>query len=215
MEEDWNDKCWRVLCALMQAGQTIGEPVTPIYVLLGPKKSGKSFLANTQGNATILPFNWYFRGVAQNMVPYAMREATNFDDKEEPLFPTVQVVGTYRDLLINIGDAMETMKGFVQLMYFRQLQAAALRGDPVINDSVRREWEVYFFMMLAQHGWPVYFVEITGRGEYGAEHKTEHNYVPYILSNGHVVHEFYNAPSARADQQKFTEFLANLHYSDK
>lgn len=215
MEESWNDACWRVLCALIEGGQKVGEPVTPIIVLLGPKGSGKSFLANEQGYASILPFNWYFGNVAKYMIPYDLRDSANLIDKEKALFPTTQAIGTYRDLLINIGDAMETMKGFVQLMYFRNLQAAALRGEVVINDSVRREWEVNFFMVLAAHGWPVHFVEITGRGKYSEEHKTETNYVTYLNSRGRKVHTFDNAPSTFADGAKFKKFLQKLEPSIK
>lgn len=216
MEESWNDACWRVLCALIEGGKKVGEPVTPIIVLLGPKGSGKSFLAKELPiDSEIVPFNWYFFNVAKGMIPNVASNMANLTAKEKPLFPAMQALGTYRDLLINIGDAMESMKGFVQLMYYMRIRDAVHRGAVVINDSVRRDWEVYFFRILAQAGWPVHFVEIAGRGKYSEEHKTETNYAKYLDSHGWKVHTFDNAPSTFADGAKFKKFLQKLEPSIK
>jgi len=213
MDETWNDVCWRVLGTLVESGQKVGEPTTPIFVLLGPKGAGKSFLAKGIEGADVVPFNWYFGSVARGMIPYELQKLDGFvnvTEKESALFPAMQAIGTYRDLLINIGDAMETMKGFVQLMYYMKLTASVRAGNIIINDSVRRDWEVNFFMLLAVHGWPVHFVEIAGRGEYSDEHKTEKNYVNYLNTRGWPVAVFDNAPHKWADGAKFKQFLQNL-----
>lgn len=210
MDAQWNKKFTAALEVMVTSGLKLGEPTIPVVVLLGPKGAGKSYLADRMANAAVEPFNWYFGKVAKDICQHVAEDFINFKDKEQPLYPRITSLGTYRDLLINIGDAMESMQGFVQFQYYMRMRATIGKADFIINDSVRRSWEVDFFLNMQAMGWPVHFVEITGRGQYSDEHKTEANFARALRNNAHKVHQFDNSSSRADTSSRFAALLKDV-----
>lgn len=184
---EWNAKFLDVVEARQKLAALHGTKQIPVVVLLGPKSCGKSFLANSLSKTLVLPFNHYFQKAA-----YAIHPCGQFINKEEAFIEEAPVLGTYRDFLINIGNAMEQMKGMVIFTYY-QLLVANTGYKVIVNDSVRRQWEVDFFVWLGNNGWPVAFVEVTSLDtQYGTGHKTEDNYAQKLRDAGIPVVGFDN-----------------------
>lgn len=176
---EWNAKFLDVVAARQKLYVLQGTKQTPVVVLLGPKRCGKSFLANSLSDTLVLPFNHYFQRAAHAIHPFGQ-----YGNKEEAFIEEAPVLGTYRDFLINIGDAMEQMKGMVIFNYYHMM-VNNTGYKVIVNDSVRRQWEVDFFVWLGNNGWPVSFVEVTSQdARCGTCHKTEENYAQKLRDAG-------------------------------